>query len=138
MQAELSQEQKSFNIKRAPSLLELVGYAYFIGGCFAAPIFSLRPYLEFVAGKMTDNDRGLPPDCVQPALGRFGAGCVYLVLYTSLSPVFTNAYLMSQEFAVGGHRVQHWMRYKKEQYIHFTKKPFLSLFHQIHLVHCDA
>ncbi|XP_022104173.1 lysophospholipid acyltransferase 5-like [Acanthaster planci] len=95
----LSLEQKKLNIKRAPSLLELAGYTYFIGGCFAAPIFSIRPYLEFTEGKLADNDRALPPDCIRPALGRLGVGCVYLVLYTLLSPVFSNAYLMSPEFA---------------------------------------
>ncbi|XP_038044395.1 lysophospholipid acyltransferase 5-like [Patiria miniata] len=95
----LSQEQKELRLKTAPSLLEFSSYAYFLGGCFSPPVFPLRTYLDFTAGKLTDNDRGLPPDSVKPAFQKLGVSCVFIVLYTSLSPIFTNAYILSSEFA---------------------------------------
>ncbi|XP_071805143.1 lysophospholipid acyltransferase 5-like [Asterias amurensis] len=98
-QANLSSEQKSLNIKTTPSLLELAGFTYFTGGFFAGPQFSIRRYLEFTEEKLLDNDKGELPNCIGPAMNRFAVGVVYAVLETILTPMFSNAYLLSEEFA---------------------------------------
>ena len=83
-----------------PSLLELAGFTYFTGGFFAGPQFSIRRYLEFTEEKLLDNDKGELPNCIGPAMNRFAVGVVYAVLETILTPMFSNAYLLSEEFAV--------------------------------------
>ncbi|XP_033642606.1 lysophospholipid acyltransferase 5-like [Asterias rubens] len=96
---QLSAEQKLFNIKTAPSLLELAGYTYFFGGFFASPQFSLRRYLDFTKEKLLGNDKGELPSCVEPAMNRFYVGCFYVFLHCALSPFFPNEYLLSAQFA---------------------------------------
>lgn len=54
VQEELSQEQKKKALSKIPSLLEVAGYTYFPASFLVGPQFSMRRYLDFVAGIFRD------------------------------------------------------------------------------------
>ncbi|XP_022104149.1 lysophospholipid acyltransferase 5-like [Acanthaster planci] len=100
-ESKLSAEQKELNIKTTPTLLEMCGHTYFPGGFFAGPQFPMRRYLDFTAEKLLDNDEGRLPDCVMPAFNRLGAAALYALLECVLAPIYSNEFLLSEEFAEG-------------------------------------
>lgn len=54
LQEELSDSQKRFALKERPSLLEIAAYAYFPGAFLIGPQFSMRRYLDYINGQLTD------------------------------------------------------------------------------------
>jgi len=54
LQEELSQEQKKTALSKMPSLLEVGGYTYFPASFLVGPQFSMKRYLDFVAGVFRD------------------------------------------------------------------------------------
>lgn len=57
LQEELSDSQKQVALKERPSLLEIAAYAYFPGAFLIGPQFSMRRYLDYVNGQLTDRVR---------------------------------------------------------------------------------
>jgi len=72
---ELSKDQKESALKEIPSILEMFSHAFFTGGYFVGPQFSMRKYQNFINRNIQDD---LPPSR-RFAFKRFGIGCCYLL-----------------------------------------------------------
>ncbi|GAA6229262.1 lysophospholipid acyltransferase 5 [Lates japonicus] len=95
--SQLSSEQKNSAVQSVPSLLEVCGFSYFYGGFLVGPQFTLRSYQRLVAGELTDCP-GKPPNSAVPAMKRFAAGFVCVVIYTIFSPYYPDNYFLTDEF----------------------------------------
>ncbi|XP_033764011.1 lysophospholipid acyltransferase 5-like [Pecten maximus] len=77
----LSAEQKATVLKEPPSLLAMLGHAFFFGGYLAGPQFSMKRYLSFTSGTLQEKPSKDPPASVIPGLKRLGLGIVYIASY---------------------------------------------------------
>lgn len=78
-QSKVTPEQKTLMVKEIPSLLEMFGFCYFIGGFIIGPQFPIRRYRLMVKGELTDVP-GRRPNSLVPALRRCLSGTFILAL----------------------------------------------------------
>ena len=71
---ELSKDQKENALKEVPSILEMFSHAFFIGGYFVGPQFSMKKYQNFIQRNIEED---LPPSR-RFAFKRFGIGVLYM------------------------------------------------------------
>lgn len=71
---ELSKDQKENALKEVPSILEMFSQAFFIGGYFVGPQFSMKKYQNFIQRNIEED---LPPSR-RFAFKRFGIGVLYM------------------------------------------------------------
>ncbi|EDV97950.1 lysophospholipid acyltransferase 5 [Drosophila grimshawi] len=90
----LSKDQKETALRKLPSFLELLAFAYFPSSFLVGPQFPYRRYQKFTNGEYRKHD-----GCVNAGLKRLGAGVLYLcVCQVGLSYLPDN-YFLSEEFA---------------------------------------
>ena len=73
-ETELSKDQKENALKEVPSILEMFSQAFFIGGYFVGPQFSMKKYQNFIQRNIEED---LPPSR-RFAFKRFGIGVCYM------------------------------------------------------------
>ncbi|XP_071500866.1 lysophospholipid acyltransferase 5-like [Diadema antillarum] len=95
----LSSEQKSLCIKEAPGPVEMISYSFFFGYFLSGPQYPLRNYRAYMEGKLLDNEEGRPSDTFQPAMHCLGLGIFYLIVEATISPLFTEEYFLTSEYA---------------------------------------
>ncbi|XP_011146541.1 lysophospholipid acyltransferase 5 [Harpegnathos saltator] len=99
---ELSDTQKRVALKERPSLLEIAAYAYFPGAFLIGPQFSMRRYLDFVDGQLTERDSQTGaiklPDCVWAGLSRAFIGFVYVAIFQIGTLYVSDQYLFEPSF----------------------------------------
>ena len=92
---QLSKDQKTHALKAVPNLLEMFSHAFFIGGYFVGPQFSMRKFQRF----MERNSRGeIRTSPVTYGLGRLGLGVAYMLTHLIASGYFPENYVMTKEF----------------------------------------
>ncbi|XP_053977199.1 lysophospholipid acyltransferase 5 isoform X1 [Hylaeus volcanicus] len=98
----LSASQRKVALKEKPTFLEIAAYMYFPGSFLVGPQFSMKRYLDYVNGRlMDDNSKRNPtelPDCVVPGISRMGVGILYMALYQLGSSYISDQYLLGLEF----------------------------------------
>lgn len=72
---ELSKDQRENALQTIPSLLEILGQSFFIGGYFVGPQFSMKKFQNFIERSINED---LPPSR-RFAFKRFGIGLCYLL-----------------------------------------------------------
>lgn len=72
---ELSKDQKENALTEPPSILEMFSHAFFVGGYFVGPQFSMKKFQTFIQRNINED---LPPSR-RFAFKRFGIGICYLV-----------------------------------------------------------
>ncbi|EDV24206.1 uncharacterized protein TRIADDRAFT_57453 [Trichoplax adhaerens] len=99
-EAKLNEEQKWRCLKETPSLLEMLGHAYFFGGFLVGPQISMSRYLKFTSGSLLRNAPQSPFSSVLPATIRIVTGFVYMGVYSVVSSYGAPDYMLTTEFAV--------------------------------------
>lgn len=95
----LSAEQKATILKESPSLLAMLGHAFFFGGFLAGPQFSMKRYLSFTNGTLQEERSKDPPVSVLPGMKRLGLGVVYIASYHIGGLVFSTDFYKDDAFA---------------------------------------
>ncbi|KAL0117830.1 hypothetical protein PUN28_008904 [Cardiocondyla obscurior] len=99
---DLSGSQKSVALKERPSLLEIAAYAYFPGAFLIGPQFSMRRYLDYVNGHLTERDPQtgaiVLPDCVSVGLLRAFVGFIYVAIFQIGTLYVSDQYLFDPSF----------------------------------------
>ncbi|RDD39572.1 Lysophospholipid acyltransferase 5 [Trichoplax sp. H2] len=98
-EAKLNEEQKWRCLKETPSLLEMLGHAYFFGGFLVGPQISMSRYLKFTSGSLLRNAPQSPFSSVLPATIRIVTGFVYMGVYSVVSSYGAPDYMLTTEFA---------------------------------------
>ncbi|XGW26992.1 hypothetical protein V3C99_007516 [Haemonchus contortus] len=78
--SKLKPDQKKTAILNPPSLLETAAYGLFYTGTIAGPQFTLAKFRAYVNGDWLDENGQPRESALMPSLGRFIAGCTYMVL----------------------------------------------------------
>ncbi|KAJ1368502.1 Lysophospholipid acyltransferase 5, variant 2 [Parelaphostrongylus tenuis] len=94
----LRPDQEKTAIKDAPGLLEVAAYGLFYTGTLAGPQFSLRKFRSYVNGDWLDDKRQPKQSSLMPSLGRFIAGCTFMVLNQWGAVWIPDTFFNSQEF----------------------------------------
>ncbi|KAK6041735.1 MBOAT family protein [Cooperia oncophora] len=76
----LKPDQKKTAIMKPPSLLETAAFGLFYTGTIAGPQFTLSKFRAYVNGDWLDENGQPRQSALMPSLGRFIAGCTYMVL----------------------------------------------------------
>merc|ERR1719361_1787335 len=71
----LSKDQKENALKESPTILEMFSQAFFVGGYFVGPQFSMRKFQNYIQRNINED---LPPSR-RFAFKRFGIGLCYLI-----------------------------------------------------------
>lgn len=99
---ELSDSQKRVALKERPSLLEIAAYAYFPGAFLIGPQFSMRRYLDYVNGRLSERDPVTGaiklPDCVSAGLLRAFVGFIYVAIFQIGTLYVSDQYLFEPSF----------------------------------------
>ncbi|KAJ3348943.1 lysophospholipid acyltransferase [Kappamyces sp. JEL0680] len=82
----LDSYQVKMAVKTYPTLIEFLGYCFFINGVWVGPAIEYNHYMAFVEQKAPPYDN--IPSTVRPALKCLAAGIACLVLETLLAPYF--------------------------------------------------
>ncbi|CCD71669.1 Lysophospholipid acyltransferase 5 [Caenorhabditis elegans] len=77
----LKPDQKLTAISDKPGLLEIAAFGLFFQGTLVGPQFTLSKFRSFVNGDWLDSDGQPPKSAFLPSIGRFLAGCTYMVLH---------------------------------------------------------
>ncbi|VDL66062.1 unnamed protein product [Nippostrongylus brasiliensis] len=99
-QEKLKEDQKKTAIKSPPSLLETAAFGLFYTGTIAGPQFTLSKFRSYVNGDWLDENNQPKQSALMPSLGRFIAGCTYLVLNQWGAVWIPNTFFNSEEFFV--------------------------------------
>ncbi|XP_014673181.1 PREDICTED: lysophospholipid acyltransferase 5-like [Priapulus caudatus] len=91
-----SSDQKLAALEKLPSLLELLGNCFFVGGCMIGPQYSTKRYLDFVSGEFADKN-GSPPKSVNAAMKRAAQGLLFITIYQTAMPYFPDEKLLNGE-----------------------------------------
>ncbi|WKY06574.1 hypothetical protein Q1695_006616 [Nippostrongylus brasiliensis] len=94
----LKEDQKKTAIKSPPSLLETAAFGLFYTGTIAGPQFTLSKFRSYVNGDWLDENNQPKQSALMPSLGRFIAGCTYLVLNQWGAVWIPNTFFNSEEF----------------------------------------
>ncbi|CAJ0604512.1 unnamed protein product [Cylicocyclus nassatus] len=96
--AKLKADQKETAIRDKPGLLELAAFGLFYTGTFAGPQFTLSRFRNYVNGHWLNENKEPKQSALMPSLGRFIAGCTYMVLNQWGAVWVPNSFFNSQEF----------------------------------------
>lgn len=88
----VGQDQKMNNLKKPPSLLEMFSQAFFLGGFFIGPQFSMRQFQNFVRSNLEGN---IPSNMAYGAQ-RVLIGFIYLSVHCFGSQHFPLEWIMSE------------------------------------------
>ncbi|CAB3403626.1 unnamed protein product [Caenorhabditis bovis] len=77
---DLKPDQLITGVRDKPSILEIAAYGLFFQGTLIGPQFTLVKFRSFVNGDWLDNGE-VPKSAFLPSIGRFLAGCTYMVLH---------------------------------------------------------
>ncbi|CAD6197556.1 unnamed protein product [Caenorhabditis auriculariae] len=95
--AKLRDDQKETAIRDAPGLLEIAAFGYFFAGTLVGPQFSFSRFRSFVNGEYLHE--GQPrQSALMPSIGRFLAGCTYMVLNQWGNVWIPDSFFNSQQF----------------------------------------
>ncbi|XP_071500100.1 lysophospholipid acyltransferase 5-like [Diadema antillarum] len=94
----LNRDQKENCVPRIPSLLEVSGFSLFFAGFMSGPQFSMRQYLLLTNCQLLPKSEMKNPSNLVPAARCFFLGLIYLFMTIVCKPVFSNKYLLSNEF----------------------------------------
>lgn len=86
--------QRKHTVKRLPSLLEFIGYAFFFPSFLAGPTMEMSDYLAFIGGSMfKDCPESSPPSSLVPTLKTLGKALLCLP-----GPILGNIYFPVDNF----------------------------------------
>ncbi|XP_026272325.1 lysophospholipid acyltransferase 5 [Frankliniella occidentalis] len=109
-QETLSAENKKSALQEKPSILELLAHSFFPSAFLVGPQFHMKRYQNFVSGKLIPNTNSSKlPNCVRPALIRFGTGTLYLCIYQVLTIWVPDMYPDTETFQQNGFLMKHVM-----------------------------
>ncbi|KJE94333.1 lysophosphatidylcholine acyltransferase 3 [Capsaspora owczarzaki ATCC 30864] len=92
----LTKDTVNSALPKLPSILEVLGYAYFWGGVFVGPQFPIRRYQAFVSGTLFKPEQ--LRESLVPALSRAALGLVYIGVTPVLNGYFPQSYLFTDAF----------------------------------------
>ncbi|XP_032242937.1 lysophospholipid acyltransferase 5 [Nematostella vectensis] len=105
---EILSPDKTTALKKLPSILEVFGNCYFCGGCVVGPLFPIKSYIDLVEGKLIDK-KDDNNSCIPAGFLRFLGGIAYLGLHSGLAVVFSNDYLLSDNFQTFSYWNKMWI-----------------------------
>ena len=82
----LDSYQREVMLAKFPSLVEFLGYCFFINGVWVGPAIEFNHYLSFVEAKKAPYEK--PPKALVPALKCLGAGILTLIAENLIGPHF--------------------------------------------------
>ncbi|KAK3737487.1 hypothetical protein QZH41_010816 [Actinostola sp. cb2023] len=106
-QETLSADFKTTALHKLPSVIEVFGSCYYMGGCLVGPLFPIKPYIQLVEGDLIDKELD-NNSCIGAGLKRMVVGLTYLGGYSVLGVWFTASHMNTEEFKALSFISQMW------------------------------